>query len=447
MKTLECAVMGAGDRGYKAYGAVAARRPDKIRFVAVAESHAERRRRFAQKFKIPAENCFNDWRELLAGPQIAPALLVTLQDSLHLEPTLQALAKGYHVLLEKPMAATARDCIALVQAAARHRRVLQVCHVLRYSRLFSRIKDLLDQGSLGDLTCIQHNENIGFWHMAHSYVRGNWRKTAESSPLILAKSCHDTDLLTWFAGTPALRVSSFGSLVHFRPENAPAGAPERCTDNCPHEKTCPYSAIRFYLDPGRIKPPLSLLTGFSSQTIWDYLKNPRAGSFTSKITMDLSREGILKALREGPYGRCVYRCDNDVCDHQVVIIEFAGGVKASFVLSAFTAMWERTLKLMGAKGEIRAADLKGRLELRTFHPLKVRRRRIGFDAFSHGRGDEGVLLDFARAVQTGAAGEALTSARNSLESHLIAFAAEESRLTGRTVEMEEFRRRMGLAVS
>jgi len=447
---LEIAVLGAGDRGFHAYGAVARKHSDRIRFIAVAEPNPKRRLKFAKTFKLSAAYCFGDWQELLNHKQLAAkpniAILNTLQDTLHLQPTMQALTAGRHVLLEKPMAVTARDCMTLVETAETKKRVLQICHVLRYSKMFKLIKEILDSGAIGDLICIQHNENIGFWHMAHSYVRGNWRCAEESSPLILAKSCHDTDLLTWYAGSKAKAVSSFGSLAHFRRESAPPGAPERCTENCPHEKVCPYSAPRFYLRGG-VGIPLSLLTGVSLQTVWEVIKNPKALSFATKITEDLSRAGILQALKESPYGRCVYRCDNDVCDHQVTIIEFENGVKASLTLSAFTPLWERTIKLMGTKGEIRAADFRGRLEIRTFHPLKVRKFRVGFDALTHGSGDEKIFLDFLNSVNAYTdgrkqIGEILTSARNSLESHLIAFAAEEARRFGQTIVMKDYRRQI-----
>ena len=197
------------------------------------------------------------------------------------------------------------------ETARKRGKVLSVCHVLRYTPFFSKIKELLDKGCIGRLISIQHNENVGYWHYAHSFVRGNWRNSEDSSPMILAKSCHDMDIMLWLAGADCRSISSYGSLTHFKSENAPEGAPYRCMDGCPVQNECPYYAPRLYL---------------TENTSWP----------TSVISADTGIEARTKALREGPYGRCVYRCDNNVVDHQVVAIEFKNDVTAVFTMSAFT---------------------------------------------------------------------------------------------------------------
>ncbi|RLC55290.1 MAG: gfo/Idh/MocA family oxidoreductase, partial [Chloroflexota bacterium] len=240
-------LIGAGNRGHDAYGAYALRHPDEIRFVAVAEPHDIRRARFAQAHGIPPERQFHTWEDLLALGKIADAALICTLDRMHVEPTLAALEAGYDVLLEKPMATTVADCVRLVQTAERTGRLLQICHVLRYTPFFSILHDIVASGRLGDIITVEHRENVTFWHMAHSYVRGNWRNSRIESPMILAKCCHDMDILFWNLG-PVKRLSSFGSLIHYRAEKAPPGAPARCTDGCPHQAECPWSAPRLYLD-------------------------------------------------------------------------------------------------------------------------------------------------------------------------------------------------------
>ena len=311
MKKVTAVLIGAGQRGMDAYGSYATRHPDELQFVAVAEPDSERREKFCSIHGIEKGKSFCSWEDLLQEPKMADALLVCTQDRMHYEPVIKALEKGYHVLCEKPLSPVPEECIMMSETARKRGKVLSVCHVLRYTPFFSKIKELLDKGCIGRLISIQHNENVGYWHYAHSFVRGNWRNSEDSSPMILAKSCHDMDIMLWLAGADCRSISSYGSLTHFKSENAPEGAPYRCMDGCPVQNECPYYAPRLYL---------------TENTSWP----------TSVISADTGIEARTKALREGPYGRCVYRCDNNVVDHQVVAIEFKNDVTAVFTMSAFT---------------------------------------------------------------------------------------------------------------
>ncbi|HLJ67689.1 MAG TPA: Gfo/Idh/MocA family oxidoreductase, partial [Chloroflexota bacterium] len=242
---IEAVLVGAGARGTLAYGATALQHPETLRFVAVAEPNPERRARFARQHGLPAARCFATWEELLAEGRLAPALVCATLDRLHVAPAVAALEAGYDVLLEKPMAPTASECLAMVRAAESTGRLLMVCHVLRYAPFFATLHAIVSSGRLGEIVTIEHRENVAYWHMAHSYVRGNWRNAAISSPMILAKCCHDLDLIVWMtADNPVRRLHSFGSLSHFRPEQAPPGATERCTDGCPAAESCPFYAPR-----------------------------------------------------------------------------------------------------------------------------------------------------------------------------------------------------------
>lgn len=419
------AIVGAGNRGRDVYAGWALAHPEAARVVAVADPDEERRTALAERHGIDESRRFPSWEELLAQPRLADALVIATPDRCHVEPARRALEQGYDILLEKPVAPTQEETLALAEAARRSDGTVTVAHVLRYTPFFRRLKELLDQGRIGRLVTMQYTENIGYWHFAHSYVRGNWRRADQSSPMILAKSCHDLDMMRWLAGAPCVQVSSFGELVHFRPENAPEGAPERCTDGCPAGDGCPFNAVAFYVD------------GLAETEGWP----------VSVVSEDRSRAGRLRALREGPYGRCVYRCDNDVVDQQVAVFRFANGVTAAFCVTAFTEENTRTLKLMGTRGEIRGHLQKGELEVRTFARPGLLEGRLRSGAEyeiirveagpGHAGGDDGLMRAFVERIRRRKAGldpgEAITSLQESLDSHLMAFAAEQSRLSGQVV--------------
>jgi predicted dehydrogenase len=469
---LTAVVIGAGERGYAAYGPYALAHPDEIRFVAVAEPNDTRRTRFAEAHAIPRDRQFRTWEDVLDQGKIADAALVCTMDTLHAAPALAALEAGYDVLLEKPMATTLADCVHLVQTAERTGQLLQVAHVLRYTPFFSTLHDVVTSGRLGEIVTVEHRENVVYWHMAHSYVRGNWRRRDLSSPIILAKCSHDLDVLAWNLGRCA-KLNSFGSLRHFRRENAPLGAPERCTDGCPAANDCPWYAPRLYLDliplyyVARNSPDFweragaSLVLGFPRlmgmirglippvARALDYREWP-----ISAISEDTSPKARLHALETGPYGRCVYHCDNDVLDHQTVNMIFESGTSVVLVMNGHSHEEARTMRYDGTRATLRGKFTYGLDDVIEIHDHRTgRMERIEFrdpDGLTgHGGGDEGVMAAFVRAVRGGGTGEGgmatLTTARESLESHLMAFAADRARLDGEVVDMATFRRRTEVA--
>lgn len=421
---VELVVIGAGHRARDAYGPYVQDHPDEARFVAVAEPNPVRRKQFAEQFDIADEMCFESWEDLLARPQLAPALLDLTQDRMHVPSAIAALEQGYHVLLEKPMAQTPEDCVRLVQASERTRRMLQICHVLRFTSFFSKLHEIVSSGRLGQIISVEHRENIAYWHMAHSFVRGNWRNRALSSPLILAKCCHDMDILYWNHG-PCKRLSSVGSLLHFRPENAPPGAPLRCTDGCPAADECVYYAPRVYTRP----------EGAWTQATISEIQTP---------------EARMEALRTGPYGRCVYHCDNDVVDHQVVAMEMENGVSVSMNFVGHSQREGRTLRIDGTRGTLTGMFMPGAYRISIYDHVtnRVQQLELAGANSDHGGGDAGLMRAFVEALRQEHV-ETLTSARNSMESHLMAFAAEEARVEGTVVHMDDYRRRveMDLTVS
>jgi predicted dehydrogenase len=380
---------------------------------------------------------------------------------MHAESSIPALQSGYDMLLEKPIANSLEDAIRIVQAAEQAGRYLQICHVLRFTDFFNKVKSLLDEDRLGQLITISHRENVASWHMAHSFVRGNWRNEEQSSPMILAKCCHDLDLLTWFIGEAPSHLSSFGSLIHYSPENAPQGAPMRCTDGCPVENSCPFFAPAIYIDLipfkfalSQSKIPLYRIVGSQSlqrpgavnaisgvipplRELTQYTGWPR-----SVVTDDPGNEdALLEALRQGPYGRCVYHCDNDVVDQQVVTMDFPGGTTASLTMHGHSHEEGRTLRIDGSQASLLAKFSFNRSFIEIHDHRSMDTEVFAFpstvEQTGHGGGDFGIMRDLVNHLQY--KNQAGTSARQSLESHFLAFAAEESRLENTKIHMAEFR--------
>ncbi len=419
---VEAILIGAGQRGAAVYGAYALARPERLRIVAVAEPDPGRRRAFAEAHALPETACHPDWRPLLAAQPSVPVAIVATGDTAHVEPARACLERGYHVLLEKPMAPGPADCVGVVAAAERAGRVLQIGHVLRYTPFYGRVAELVAEGTLGRILHIDMREHVAHWHMTHSYVRGKFRNQAIAAPILLAKSCHDLDLMVWFAGAPVRRVSSFGSRSHYRRERAPEGAPLRCTDGCPVQDECPHDAVRLYLGPDD-----SLARFFP----W------------SDVSPEPSPDARRRALESGPYGLCAYHADNDVLDHQIVALEFENGPTASFGLHGLATHEERTLRITGSRAELRGRLHEGVLEIQRLGALEPERVELPGSAVGHFGGDEGLLDHFTGLVERAEFGSVRASGRSALESHLVGFAAEQARREGGVVEMEAFRRAYG----
>jgi predicted dehydrogenase len=461
IERVNAVLIGAGQRGAEAFAPYALQNPDRLRFVAVAEPDAARRTAFAEQYQIPIEHRFESWEPLLEKPALAESALVCTQDWLHTGPALAALQAGYHVLLEKPMAPTPAECRSLVEQAARCGRQLHVAHVLRYTKHFQRMREILRSGILGEIVNVSHRENVSWWHMAHSYVRGNWANSVQSNPMILAKCCHDFDILIWLLDRKCRRLSSFGSLAHFRPDKAPPGVPDCCLDGCPVQDTCPYYAPFIYVDllplwrsfaatapplPGllarvqeRAPGLLKLLSHIAPplRQVVDYGGWPR-----SVVAQTPTLENLLEALKHGPYGRCVYRCDNDVVDNQVVAMQFEDDLSVTLTMQGHSHIEGRTTLIEGSRGMLQAHFGVGGAWIEVNQHRNDRRTTYDTSAAlgaGHGGGDHALLEAFLRSV-IGDGKDALSLAEQALESHLLAFAAETARLEGKVIDMEEFRR-------
>jgi predicted dehydrogenase len=412
MKPVKLFIAGAGGRG-TSYASYALQHPELAKVVAVAEPRDYYREQLVEKHSIPKENVFTDWRDAAQRERLADAVIIATQDQMHADPAVAFADKGYHMLLEKPMAPNEAECRRIVEAALRNKILFAVCHVMRYTRYTQQLKALLDSGRIGEIISIQHLEPVGYWHQAHSFVRGNWGNEAESSCMLLAKSCHDLDWLRHIMGIPCAKVSSFGRLSHFRAENRPEGAADRCLD-CSVEKTCPYSARKIYIgraEKGNFGWPVDV------------------------ITTDRTLEGVTEALRTGPYGRCVYACDNDVVDHQVVNMEFEGGKTAAFTMTGFSQMGHRKTRIFGTRGQVEG---DGRT-IRVYDFLTEETETVDTEVADgsilggHGGGDYGLMSRFVAAVGQGDPSMILSGPEETLETHLTVFAAERARVNG-TIE-------------
>ncbi len=455
-KQITAILIGAGDRGADTYGEYALENPESIKFIAVAEPQKTRRKKFVERHKISEKNSFESWEPLLEKEKLADVALIMTQDQMHYEPAIKAMKQGYDVLLEKPMATTLKESKSLVDVSGETGKILHICHGLRYAPFFSIIKSIIDSGTIGEVVNISLRENVSPFHYAHSYIRGNWHNREKSSPMILAKSCHDMDILLWFAGKKVQRISSFGSQKFFGNKNMPEGAPEFCIKGCPAEKTCLYNAPRIYL---YITPLLQIgaksSKGLEKFIVKSVLKFPKLTNLPlfrkvknysewpiSTISTDMSWEGKIKALNETNYGKCVFKMDDhDVVDHQVVNIEFENQTTATFTLHGFSNEEGRTIRVDGTKGTIIGEFLASGDNIILYDHLtnkKISVRKTG-RLIGHGGGDEGIMETFLKSVKSEIKHDVMTNARASLESHLMAFAADIARLEKRVVEMEEIR--------
>ena len=409
MKPKTVAVIGAGSRGI-GFGSLISSFPHLGRVAAVAEPRRDYRQSFSSTYSIPAKFQFESWKEFVAQPKLCDAVVIATLDREHVGPAVACLKKGYDLLLEKPMATTLADCRAIEAAQRENGTIVAVCHSLRYCKGFRKAADLIAGGAIGKLITMDQLEDVAFWHQAHSFVRGNWGNESRAVFMLLAKSCHDIDYLAWLARKPCLRVCSFGALTYFRKENAPAGSTERCTDGCPVENECTYSAIKRYVDANRETWPADV------------------------VSHDHSRAAHFEAIRTGPYGRCVFKCDNDVVDHQVVMMEFENDITATFTMTAF-GVEGRRLRAHGTEGELIFQDKDHTITINTFKDNNKTVINIAPESGGHGGGDTRVVLEWLLALHSRNDARIVANAQESLRTHTIVFAAEKSRREKRLVEI------------
>lgn len=423
MQPVSVIIIGAGSRG-TSYATHMGSLPEKYKIVGVADPDPARRARLQKTHNIPDAGCFASWEDILAQPKMADVAVIATVDNMHYEPALKAISLGYHLLLEKPVAQTARQCADIALAAREKGVSVLVCHVLRYTPFFNKVKQLLMEDVIGKPMSVVHVEAVGNVHQSHSYIRGNWHSEEEATPMLLAKSCHDLDILQWLLDKPCKKVQSFGALTYFNGDNAPEGAPVRCADGgCPVSDTCPYNCMKLYYE--------------DKKNDW----------FRGACTRNIAKgdkptdEEVMEALRTTDYGLCVFQANNDVVDHQVVNMEFEGGITASFTMNCFNK-GGRYIRIFGTKGELYANMSDQEITVYTFgdkqyHQIPVTGAEESILG-GHGGGDLGIVKELYEYLGGSYTGYSAADIATSVKNHFIGFAAERARRKGTVEDVEAF---------
>lgn len=398
-KPVTAITLGAGNRG-NVYGNYGVKYPEELDIIGVAEPIAIRRKRYTEKHKIKKKHIFNTWEDVFKVKKFADAIIITTPDDLHYGPCMAALEMGYDVLLEKPISPSEKECRDILELSEKKGRIVAVCHVLRYAPYFIKLRQIIESGVLGKVVSMQHFEPIEHVHMAHSYVRGNWHNSTQTTPIILAKSCHDLDIIKWMLQKRCTDIQAFGALSWFNKKNAPAGSTGRCMDGCKVESTCPYSALKIY-------------------------HRDRQRTYVFDLPEEESKQGeaILDYLKNTNYGRCVYRMENDQPDHYTCNILFEDEVTASFSMEAFTSYHGRRTRIMGSLGDI-VGDMNHfvHTDFLTGEKTKWEQKTDG-----HGGGDWKLVSDWIQGVANQDASLLSSTIAASIESHVMGFSAEKSR--------------------
>lgn len=414
-------IVGAGHRGV-GYARLSLSKPELLKIVGVADPDPVRRRRAAAMFDIPTQFQFETAQQMAEVPRFADAVINGTMDRDHVPTTLPLLEAGYHVLLEKPICPTREELLELLATVRRTNRILNIGHVLRYAPFYATIKQRVMAGDIGEIYAIHTCEAVSYHHMAAAFVRGKWRLRS-TNPMLLAKCCHDLDLIAWFkSGVAPTTVASMGARTVFREENAPEGAGTRCLVDCTIEDRCPYSARKNYLE--------QKLWGTYVWESIEHLEDPT----------DEDREHSLR--EDNPYGRCVYRTDGDVVDHQSVLIQFEDGTTATHDMVTGTPRPGRSIHLWGTEGEIEGFMEDGSFvvrhaDARAGHEYSEEAVDVNVSMDMHGGGDMRLVEDFVRVVRGEQPSISSTNILDSIYGHLIAFAADDAMMQGRVVEIEK----------
>ena len=422
-KIVTVSIIGLGGRGGEAYGRYIVQKKDKFKITHICDINHVRLKKYGDLFDVSQENRF-DSEEAFFEKKLSDVLFITTGDGLHIRMAKKALYRGYDIVMEKPISDKVEELQELAELAHKTGRRIMVCHVLRYTIMMRKLKEILNSGAIGKLVSVDHTENVVYWHEAHSFVRGNWRNRKVAAPMIMAKCCHDLDLIQDFVGSKCSSVASMGSLAYFKPEFKPEGAADRCV-NCKYVDSCTYSAKKIYID------------------MWENGGKP-INTFPYNLITDAyptTREALLESITTGPYGRCVFACDNDVVDNQTVIMQFENGVTATLKMEAFVKNGGRDIRFFGTEGELELREAEGTIALKKYFGEDTvwKLTDLTDDLEGHGGGDRR-MIDELYDIMTGKNPEVATSIDESIESHYMALAAEESRLSGgKLVQIEKFR--------
>ena len=422
-KPVTAIVVGAGHRAM-VYSQLAIDKPELLKIVGVADPNPVRRKMVMEKFGFSEDMCFESAQELATKGKLADAIINGTMDEQHIETAVPLLECGYDMLLEKPFAVDENEALLLKECAKKNNSKVMICHVLRYTPFYYSIKERVASGEIGDIINIQMTEHVSYHHLSTSYVRGKWANSQKShTTMLLAKCCHDIDLMMWIMSeTKPTQIASFGGKYQFKPENAPEGAGTICMKDCPHVDTCVYSTKRLYIDhPDRW-----------AFYVWDKLEHIENPTIEDKIA-------LMKS--DSPYARCIYKCDNDVVDHQSVLINFESGATGTHNMVGGSSQSLRKIHIIGTKGEIFGNFEESKYTVLKINPspdahneecdveevdLMVTGDMVG--AFGgHGGGDERLSEDFVKFIRGEEPSLACTSIFDSMAGHMSVYRADKSR--------------------
>ncbi len=425
-KPITAIIVGAGHRAF-VYSELAKTNPEMLQIVGVADPNPVRRKKAMEYFGFGEDMCFESAQELATKGKLADAVINGTMDEQHLETAVPLLDCGYDMLLEKPFAVNEDEMWQIVNCAKKNNAKVMICHVLRYTPFYYSIKECVASGELGDIINIQTTEHVSYHHLSTSYVRGKWANSKKChTTMLLAKCCHDLDIMMWLmSDTKPCAISSFGSKFQFKPENAPEGAGTICMKDCPHVDTCDFSTKRLYIDhPDRW-----------SFYVWDALEDKENPTIEDKIA-------LMKT--DNPYARCIYKCDNDIVDHQSVLVNFESGATGTHNMVGGSAEPRRYIHIVGTKGELFGNFEESKFTILKINPspdahheecdvkevdLRVTGDMVGAYG-GHGGGDERLAADFVKFVRGEEPSLACTSVFDSVAGHLSVYLADKSRENG-----------------
>ena len=425
-KPVTAIIVGAGHRAF-VYSKLAKTNPELLKIVGVADPNPIRRKKAMDEFGFSEDMCFENAEELAKHGKLADTVINGTMDEQHLETAVPLLNAGYDMLLEKPFAPNEEEMRQIVDCAKKNNSKVMICHVLRYTPFYYGIKERIVNGEIGDIINIQTTEHVSYHHLSTSYVRGKWaNKDKCHTTMLLAKCCHDLDIMMWMmADTKPTQISSFGGKFQFKPENAPKNAGTICMKDCPLVDTCVYSTKRLYIDH---------LDRWAFY-VWDALEDKENPTIEDKIA-------LMKS--DNPYARCIYKCDNNVVDHQSVLVNFASGATGTHNMVGGSAEPRRDIHIIGTKGEIFGNFEESKFTVLKINPspdahneecdveevdLNVSGDMVGAYG-GHGGGDERLAADFVKFIRGEKPSLACTSIFDSVAGHLSVYLADESRENG-----------------
>lgn len=419
-------IVGAGHRSF-VYSELAKTNPEMLKIVGVADPNPIRRKKAMDYFGFKEDMCFENAEELAKKGKLADTVINGTMDEQHLETAVPLLDAGYDMLLEKPFAPNEEEMRQIVNCAKKNNSKVMICHVLRYTPFYYAIKERIVNGEIGDIINIQTTEHVSYHHLSTSYIRGKWANSDKChTSMLLAKCCHDLDIIMWMMSeTKPKQISSFGGKFQFKPENAPKEAGTICMKDCPLVDTCVYSTKRLYIDhPDRW-----------AFYVWDALEGKKNISIEDKIA-------LMKS--DNPYARCIYKCDNNVVDHQSVLINFESGATGTHNMVGGSAEPRREIHIIGTKGEIFGNFEESKFTVLKIDPspdahneecdveevdLRVTGDMVGAYG-GHGGGDKRLAADFVKFIRGEKPSLACTSIFDSVAGHLSVYLADKSRENG-----------------